>query len=139
MTSPPTECLFERDTPHRFVCVKCRRVVRTKRIWRADQVHCECKVQRNGLGDCLALALARVGITKDRVDRALSTIDRWRGKPPQEQQAGCGCTVRQQALNRFGWKWQHRANKLGWYFRHRLTWLRTQFCRVRSTKDQPPQ
>lgn len=83
----------------------------------------KCGVQVNGIGDHLALLLAKCYITKARVDRFLATVDRWRGKPPQEQQAGCGCTVRQQALNRWGWSWQERANKVGWYFRHRLAWL----------------
>lgn len=40
------------------------------------------------LGDQASAALARIGITKDRVER-------WLGRP-------CGCAERQEKLNRFG-------------------------------------
>lgn len=46
--------------------------------------------QKPGLGDMVAAGLERVGITKERVSKAL-------GKP-------CGCAKRQEALNKLGRK-----------------------------------
>lgn len=50
-----------------------------------------CRMQRNaqlGLGDIVAAGLSAVGITKERVSKAL-------GRP-------CGCGQRQEALNKLG-------------------------------------
>ena len=56
-----------------------------------DETHPAYPRQRNpGLGDMVASALSAVGITKERVSKAI-------GKP-------CGCAKRQQALNRIGRK-----------------------------------
>lgn len=77
-----------------------------------------CDVQSRGLGDYIGIALARVGITKERWAR-------WTGKPTK---SGCNaCQQREQRLNRFGWKWQARANKVGWYLKHRINWLKNLF------------
>lgn len=56
-----------------------------------DETHPAYPRQRKpGLGDMVAAGLERVGITKDRVSKAI-------GKP-------CGCAKRQEALNRIGRK-----------------------------------
>lgn len=142
MDSPSFKCIptFLKSEPHgtRWQCARCgynRHVDRHGHF--PNRIHRQCDVQRMGLGDYIGLALAKVGITKDRVDRMLATIDRWRGKPVQEQQAGCGCTVRQQTLNRWGWAWQHRMNRVGWWVRHRWTWLKSQFCQPKNPARPP--
>ena len=56
----------------------------------ADYVIVRQSPPRPGLGDRVAAALAAVGITKERVSKAL-------GKP-------CGCAKRQQRLNELGRK-----------------------------------
>lgn len=79
-------CKFRRDGPA-LVCESCgRRVVTKARI-----CHAICEKQPPGLGDHVASALSAVGITKERVSKAL-------GRP-------CGCKQRQQKMNDWGRKW----------------------------------
>ena len=53
-----------------------------------DETHSDYPHKKPGLGDRVASALAAVGITKERVSKAI-------GKP-------CGCAKRQQRLNELG-------------------------------------
>jgi len=53
-----------------------------------DETHADYPHKKPGLGDRVAQALAAVGITKERVSKAL-------GKP-------CGCAKRQRRLNDIG-------------------------------------
>jgi len=53
-----------------------------------DENHPAYPRKRSGLGDMVAAGLSAVGITKERVSKAL-------GKP-------CGCAKRQQKLNELG-------------------------------------
>ena len=53
-----------------------------------DETHADYPHAKPGLGDRVASALAAVGITKERVSKAI-------GKP-------CGCAKRQQRLNELG-------------------------------------
>ena len=55
-----------------------------------DETHADYPHAKPGLGDMVAAGLAAVGITKERVSKAL-------GKP-------CGCGKRQQRLNELGRK-----------------------------------
>jgi hypothetical protein len=75
-----------------------------------DRIHRVCDIQRAGLGDLVAMALGRIGLTKSR-------IRKWLTKD-------CGCDRRQAILNNWGFRMQTRLNALGWWLRHRMAWLR---------------
>lgn len=127
-------CVIEPTGEKTFRCVRprCNRIVtlRSPYQYEPSQIVAICRDQKLGLGDYLSIALAKLGITKPRVNRLLERWARLRGKPPQEKQSGCGCTKREQALNRFGWAWERRLNSLGWYCRHRYVWIRDRIrCR----------
>jgi len=55
-----------------------------------DETHAAYPRARPGLGDMVAAGLSAIGITKERVSKAI-------GKP-------CGCGARQQAMNEWGKK-----------------------------------
>ena len=79
-------CTFLQKSSSVSRCIKCGREVVTKH--RPKEIIARCK--RRGLGDMVADGLASVGITKDRVSKAI-------GRP-------CGCAKRQDKLNELGRK-----------------------------------
>jgi hypothetical protein len=89
-----------------------------------DRIRRVCDVQINGLGDYIGLALARVGITKQRWAK-------WTGKPIAEQKTGCGsCQQREQQINHLGWRFQGKLNRFGWWVKYRVAWLKSLACRL---------
>lgn len=58
-------------------------------IWTIDPTHGAYPKKKPGLGDMVAAGLSSVGITKERVAKALGVKD-------------CGCRKRQEQLNRLG-------------------------------------
>jgi len=75
-----------RERKHGVVCVRCGTLRKTPRIR-------QCDLRTPGLGDCLALALKAVGITKRRYQYAKRRLG---------LATRCGCHRRQQRLNRIG-------------------------------------
>jgi hypothetical protein len=92
-----------------------------------DKIHRTCDLQSLGLGDVLAIVLGKLGITKTRIALWILSAKHWPELPAVylNYKIDCGCAARQQALNRFGWRWQERLNKVGWWLKHRWAWLRS--------------
>jgi hypothetical protein len=68
------------------------------------------------LGDFVAARLDQLGITKERWARFALAAKHWPEVPAvylEYKSPGCGCTLRQVALNQWGWMWQNRLNRVG--------------------------
>lgn len=129
--SQQSKCVFDTADGHKHVCLKCGRVLRTRFKFASSQVEADCVSQRLGIGDYLAIALSKIGITKEA----------WRSRPVvcggfiatwqvPDSEESCGCPARQQALNRCWWRWQSRVNHAGWWIRYRYDWLKETVCQI---------
>lgn len=132
------KCVFIRVQGDNYRCQNCGFEVVSKHG--PDRLCRICGASRRGLGDVVALALAKFGITKQRAGAWWA----WWGSQPRvaggfvctweipceaAPAANCGCVSRQQRLNRWGWTWQHRLNLLHWWIRLRVIYARDTLTR----------
>lgn len=90
------KCICVTDGSGKYGCERCWRTFpitpqEVEAVGGLSKVRRECRGL--GLGDRIAWALSRVGLDTAKVERL---FQRWFSKP-------CGCSARQEKLNRMGW------------------------------------
>lgn len=129
------ECSFVSNGEKTFVCERprCKRVVVTRSPYKFEpsDLHFTCNDRRRGLGDFIASVLQKIGITKESWETRPVVCGGFFGTWQRlEQNNPCGCKVRQDALNRCGWRWEGRVNAAGWWIWYRLVWLKEAATKV---------
>lgn len=135
MSQHSLQCNFVSDShdPCVLVCSrpKCGRRLKTLLVHNPSQVVAPCRSSALGLGDRLAWMLSKVGITREswatRPVVCGGFIATWQ---VPEKPSGCGCHVRHNSLNIYGWAWQKKINNAGWWVRYCYAWTRDAILRA---------